>query len=186
MLSEVRVSANRSFGSSLEQREDNSAKVRLKRLRHLAPIGAMVLLTTIGACFTSPVSAQGLGWVRYSEADLSVDVPTYIFPRRESLASGARFVRPDGRANLTTKTYPPTAKSPGQFLSGLGPPSGIVYRKIGRDFFVVSSYRNDSIWYNRCNFSGYAVGCVLLNYPASEKRRWDAAATRISNSLRVR
>ncbi len=48
---------------------------------------------------------------------------------------------------------------------------------------MVSSFRNDMIWYNRCNFAGRIATCVLINYPASEKKQWDAVVTRISNSL---
>jgi hypothetical protein len=50
----------------------------------------------------------------------------------------------------------------------------------------VSSFRNDRIWYDRCNFSGHYINCVLLNYPAVEKRQWDDVVTRISNSLSAR
>jgi hypothetical protein len=124
--------------------------------------------------------------MRYSGDALSVDVPTHVLPSQQSAPSGTTFKSEDGRANLSVKTYPATMKSPASFLADLGPPRGIVYRKIGRNFFVVSSFLNDNIWYNRCNFSGNAVGCILLNYPAAEKRRWDAPVTRISQSLRVR
>jgi hypothetical protein len=39
------------------------------------------------------------------------------------------------------------------------------------------------IWYNRCNFAGRIITCVLINYPATEKKKWDSVVTRISNSL---
>jgi hypothetical protein len=63
------------------------------------------------------------------------------------------------------------------------PPSDIVYRKITDRFFVASSFRNNMIWYNRCNFAGSYANCVLINYPAAEKRQWDSIVTRISNTL---
>ena len=49
------------------------------------------------------------------------------------------------------------------------PPKDIVYKKITSRFFVVSSFRNDKIWYDRCNFAASLVNCVLINYPAAEK-----------------
>jgi hypothetical protein len=49
---------------------------------------------------------------------------------------------------------------------------------------VVSSVRRGKIWYDRCNFTARYVHCVLINYPAAEKRQWDAAVTRMSRSLR--
>jgi hypothetical protein len=39
------------------------------------------------------------------------------------------------------------------------------------------------IWYDRCNFVRGNITCVLINYPAAEKRQWDAIVTRISYSL---
>ncbi|GKQ53531.1 hypothetical protein BRSPCE3_43860 [Bradyrhizobium sp. Ce-3] len=50
-------------------------------------------------------------------------------------------------------------------------------------FFAVSSYKGDKVWYNRCNFSGRLVHCVLINYPAEEERAWDEVVTRVSLSL---
>ena len=64
------------------------------------------------------------------------------------------------------------------------PPAGIIYRRVTPEFFVVSSIRNDRIWYNRCNRSNGAMNCVMINYPAAEKRRWDGVVTRISQTLR--
>jgi hypothetical protein len=53
-------------------------------------------------------------------------------------------------------------------------------------FFVVSSFRKGKIYYDRCNFAGRFINCVLINYPASEKRQWDNVVTRISNTLASR
>ena len=50
-------------------------------------------------------------------------------------------------------------------------------------FFAVSSYKGDKVWYDRCNFSGRLVHCVLINYPAKEEHAWDDIVTRMSLSL---
>ena len=50
-------------------------------------------------------------------------------------------------------------------------------------FFVVSSIRNDRIWYNRCNRGDRVMNCVMINYPAKEKRGWDGVVTRISHTM---
>ena len=63
-------------------------------------------------------------------------------------------------------------------------PPGIIYKRITPHFFVVSSIRKDRIWYNRCNRTSGAMNCVLINYPAAEKRQWDSVVTRISHTLR--
>jgi hypothetical protein len=49
---------------------------------------------------------------------------------------------------------------------------------------VVSCTRGDRIWYNRCNRGNGSMNCVLINYPAAEKRQWDGVVTRISRTLR--
>jgi hypothetical protein len=73
--------------------------------------------------------------------------------------------------------------SPETYLKQKNPPSGLVYNRIGPNFFVVSSFKGDKIWYDRCNFSVSFIHCVLINYPADDKPQWDGVVTRISHSL---
>lgn len=146
-------------------------------------------LAALGAVLATPAAAQTPGWQRYSnpESGVSVDVPAAIFERDGGASEGGagrKFVSADGRANMTVQTLPnPRGDSPAAFLAAKGPPPGIVYRRVTDSFFVVSSFRDDMIWYNRCNFRGRAAHCVLINYPAREKARWDGIVTRISRSL---
>ena len=132
---------------------------------------------------------QQTDWRRYviPETGANVDLPTGIFSNnvgKSETGYGSRFLTADGRANLTVQSLrndnndPPSA-----FLARMRPPRDIVYRRVTPNFFVVSSVRNGSIWYDRCNFAGRGVTCVLINYPAAEKRQWDAIVTRISYSL---
>ena len=154
----------------------------MKRILQLAALGAV--LATPAAAATSP------GWLRYKnpESGLTVDIPTAIFDRDAGAAEGGpgrKFVTADGRANLPVQTVPNArGESPAAFLASKGPPPGIVYRRVTRSFFVVSSFKDDMIWYNRCNFAGGSANCVLMNYPAREKARWDGIVTRISRTLR--
>lgn len=62
-------------------------------------------------------------------------------------------------------------------------PSSMVYRRVTNRFFVLSSVRNNRIFYSRCNFSA-RINCIYLEYPRSEKVTWDPIVTRISHSLR--
>jgi hypothetical protein len=118
----------------------------------------------------------------------AVEVPVTIFSKEADLPEGGlgrRFTTGDGRADLTVQALPNSANdSPAMFLAKMRPPSGILYKRVTPNFFVVSSVRNDRIWYNRCNRStdGY-MNCILINYPAREKRQWDGVVTRISHSL---
>ena len=134
-------------------------------------------------------SAQEKDWQRYviAETGANVDLPTAIFTNnagKPESGYGARFLTADGRANLTVRSDRNDSKAtPAAFLAKMRPPRDIVYRRVTPNFFVVSSIRNGLIWYDRCNFAGRAVTCVLINYPATEKRAWDGVVTRISNSL---
>ena len=129
-------------------------------------------------------------WRRYviASTGTSVDMPVSIFTSDAGPpegGTGRRFFTEDRRADLTVQSVPnPENDSPATFLAKKRPPAGIIYKRITSDFFVVSSIRNDRIWYNRCNRGNGTMNCVLINYPAAEKRQWDDVVTRISHTLR--
>jgi hypothetical protein len=155
-------------------------------IRGLLSICALALTLPCAAA-----AAQPANWRRYvvPESGASVDIPLGIFTEdsgKPEAGHGARFLTSDHRANLTVQSVPSEGLSPGRFLATKNPPSNIVYKRITNRFFVVSSFRNDRIWYNRCNFAGRTANCVLINYPAAEKRQWDGIVTRISNTLASR
>ncbi|MBH5398750.1 hypothetical protein HZZ13_13240 [Bradyrhizobium sp. CNPSo 4010] len=142
----------------------------------------------IALCATSSIaSANGWRTYRIPQSGTSVDIPASIFtePAGKPDGYGQQFRSSDGSADLTVQAVENWQNlSPAEFLAKKNPPSGIIYKRITSNFFVVSSIKRDKIWYDRCNFSRGYVHCVLINYPAAEKRRWDAVVTRISRSLR--
>ncbi|MBW7961730.1 hypothetical protein [Bradyrhizobium sp. BR 10261] len=134
------------------------------------------------------VPAQASNWTTYRipQSGTSIDIPTSIFTEQAGKPDGygQQFRTSDGAADLTVQAVPrQPGISPAAFLNAKQPPSGIVYKRIAPDFFVVSSIKRDKIWYDRCNFTSRYVHCVLINYPAAEKRQWDDVVTRISHSL---
>ncbi|MEA2915230.1 MAG: hypothetical protein QOJ15_7311 [Bradyrhizobium sp.] len=137
-------------------------------------------------------AAEPISWVTYRvpETGAAVDLPTSIFTDqagKPEAGYGARFLTPDRRADLTVQSVAnDTGFSPAEFLARKNPPSDIVYKRVTPRFFVVSSFRKGKIWYDRCNFAGRFIHCVLINYPAAEKRQWDSVVTRISNTLASR
>jgi hypothetical protein len=146
---------------------------------------SMLALSCIAA------AAQPASWRRYvvPETGASADIPLSIFTEdagKPETGYGARFLTADRRANLTIQSVPNEGLAPARFFATKNPPSDIVYKKITDRFFVASSFRNNMIWYNRCNFAGPYANCVLINYPAAEKRQWDSIVTRISNTLASR
>jgi hypothetical protein len=135
------------------------------------------------------VRAEGTAWQRFvvPTTGTNVEIPVTIFSKDAELpdgGTGRRFYTDDRRANLTVQSVAnPENDSPATFLAKKNPPPGIMYKRVTPNFFVVSSIRNDRIWYNRCNRSGGYMDCVLISYPAAEKRQWDGVVTRISHSL---
>jgi len=129
-------------------------------------------------------------WRRYAipSTGTSVEMPVSIFTQDAGPpegGTGRRFFTDDKRADLTVQYVPnPDNDTPATFLAKKSPPPGIIYKRITPHFFVVSSIRKDRIWYNRCNRTSGAMNCVLINYPAAEKREWDSVVTRISHTLR--
>lgn len=133
--------------------------------------------------------AQPIVWQTYviEETGAKVDIPISIFSKQAGQPPGGygrHFLASDGRANFTVQSFPNTSgDSPAVFLAKKKPPAGIIYKKVTSKFFVASSILNHRIWYNRCNRAAGYMHCVLINYPAAEKRQWDGVVTRISTSL---
>ena len=136
-------------------------------------------------------STQPVGWRKYvvPETGANVAIPDEIFTQDAGPPDrgyGRRFQTGDGRANLTVNSMANVDKdTPASFLRKhfALPRSAAVYRRITGRFFVVSGIQNERIWYNRCNFAREFIHCVLLNYPANEKRQWDDVVTQISQTL---
>lgn len=134
-----------------------------------------------------PAAAGAESWSSYRipESGTRVDIPSSIFTEEAGQPDGygVKYRTGDGRADLTVQAVPNDGSSPAAFLARKNPPAGIIYKRIAPRFFVVSSIRRGKIWYDRCNFGSRYVHCVLINYPAAEKRQWDAVVTRISRTL---
>jgi hypothetical protein len=90
-------------------------------------------------------------WQRYTvpETVANVDLPTTIFTKdtgQPGEGYGRRFITPDGPATLAMRSIPNAAHdSPATFLAKKNPPADIAYKRIANRFFVVSSFRKDSI-----------------------------------------
>jgi hypothetical protein len=156
---------------------------------HVMRATALIPMLFLASTHVAP--AQELQWSRYSNSQLGVgvDMPTDLFSVDQGPArnlAGRTFKTSDGRADLSIYTMDNEAReTPAAFLRNRFqlPSSSAVYRRVTPRILAVSGFRGDQIWYARCNFSAARVNCVALNYPAREKRAWDAVVTRISNTL---
>jgi hypothetical protein len=151
--------------------------------------GFCLLGTLVLGLLPTTVLAESTDWRSFviPSTGTSVQIPMTIFTREAELpdgGTGRRFYTDNRRANLTVQSVAnPENDSPAAFLAKKHPPTGIMYKRVTPSFFVVSSVRNERIWYNRCNRSDGYMNCVLINYPAAEKRQWDGVVTRISHTL---
>jgi hypothetical protein len=152
-----------------------------------------VRLALLGIALTTAArsSAEELFWSRYNDDKIgvAVDLPQNLFtidrgPTKN--LKGRTFARADGLADVSLYSIPKYAgETPKVFLEKRFqlPTRSVVYRRVTGRIVAVSGLRQDKIWYARCNFGSALVNCVALNYPSSEKRRWDSVVTRISNTL---
>jgi hypothetical protein len=152
-----------------------------------AIITAVALVICVGS-WCAAAQAETVRWTTYRipETGTSVDIPVSIFSETAGRPDGygQRFQTADGRANLTVQsTRNDAGISPARFLAEKNPPPNIQYKRVTSRFFAVSSYKGDYVWYNRCNFSGGYIHCVLINYPRAWERGWNGIVTRISLSL---
>jgi len=156
------------------------------------PLLFSVLALTV-ACVPTRASAQPR-WETFEDAaGTRVEFPADVFSTvsgQPEIGAGKRLTTADARAQLSIYTLPNSlAQSPAEYLKThmKEPRSSLKYDRVARNFFAVSTIRNGTILYRRCNFSpsgGGTMHCIDLAYPASEKRTWDKTVTRISRSLR--
>jgi hypothetical protein len=149
-----------------------------------------VIAVAVALLAPAVAQAQPLAWERVTLPDqsASIDLPRDVFPvdRGASGAERHTFTTADARADVSLYSLPnQPQRTPAQFLDEEFslPQSSAIYRRVTGNMLAVSGYRNDQIYYVRCNFARTRLQCVALNYPGDEKRRWDAIVTRISNSL---
>jgi hypothetical protein len=118
-----------------------------------------LLTTVVLSLAPGTVTTAGPQWERFTVpgTGAAAEIPVSIFDKGSDLPDrgvGRRFYTDDRRADLTVQSVAnPGNDSPAAFLAKKKPPPGILYKRVTPSFFVVSSVRNDRIWYNRCNRS---------------------------------
>ena len=150
-------------------------------------------LVAIFAGFSLAASAEESGWATYANERFgtTADYPA-LFSRRErppENGDGQAFRTADERALLRVYgSYNALNETPRQMMQSRRQ-SGIAYgyQEATSRWFVLSGTRGDRISYVRCALSDKAsdvVGCVEIEYPASEAGDWNPRVARISRSLR--
>ena len=98
-----------------------------------------------------------------------------------------QYVSPDRRALLTLRDIAGRSASLSAAIRQVAarPDERVTYQQRGRNWFVVSGYRGDEIFYRRVNLAchGSRWHSIELVYPREDKRRMDATVTSISHRL---
>jgi hypothetical protein len=141
------------------------------------------------------VSAAALaeeGWATYGNARFGVfvDYPASLFTVKDAPpenGDGQTFRSADGKAELAVwGSYNIDNETPEAYLGDKTDLTGATYKKAGRDFYAISGRRDQSIFYQRCNFpKGDVIACFNISYPEADKAKWDEIVKRIGQSLRT-
>ena len=140
----------------------------------------------------SAAAATDERWSTYGNARFGVfaDYPSSLFTVEDAPpenGDGQSFRTADGSAELAVYgSYNIDNETPEDYVANRVDLAGVSYKKIGRDFYVISGTRDASIFYRRCNFPNRdVIACFHISYPEAEKAKWDAIVTRIARSLRL-
>jgi hypothetical protein len=120
----------------------------------------------------------------------SAAAPPNLVPRgwkHDAISSDRKtihFNSPDGRASLTMRDLRAANASP---PATIAPKAGeqVTYKTRGQNWWVLSGYRGDKIFYRRAGFAckRQRVHVIDLIYPREQKRQFDALVTSISHRL---
>ena len=137
------------------------------------------------AASATRVAAQPLeGWTTVTDAELALG--DAIPSRRVFSPSRSNRANSDGSAQFAYYSFAnDRGDSPSGYLRRILVLNReqLIYQRTTSSFFVISSIRQYNIFYSRCNFSRL-VKCFYVEYPAQQKRSWDATVARMSYSLR--
>jgi hypothetical protein len=156
----------------------------------------MSWLRTVAATLCLLIASPGWsqeGWQTYtSEAyGYRVRYPAYIFDRENVSESDlAKFESADGQVKLTVFA---AANSDNvgllQYrdivLKRFSGYDNLTYGPVGQNWFVLSGYRDNNIYYQKVMFScgGGIVNALALTYPRDRKREFDPIVTGIEKSF---
>jgi hypothetical protein len=158
-------------------------------------VGVVLLGSAVPLAVQAQVRTPDADWTTFYVPDFGtqIEYPAAIFSKDEGNAEkglGRRFTTADGSATFTIYSRANEARdTPASYLRKNLRVSRTTldYERIAPTFFAISSVRQGTIFYSRCNFStdaGGAIHCFDLVYPQQAKRAYDYVVTRISRSLR--
>jgi hypothetical protein len=152
-------------------------------------------LVFLGAFFLPPSTvARDLDWGVYEDAEhgCRLDYPRFLFsadpeqegePLRFSSEDESTYFQVMG-VESTANWIPSDIKQ--KYLRTDMP--DVTYERTKSEFFVLSGYRDDAIYYTKVTVSDdHHTACILdITYPRSRKKEFDPIVTRMSHSFEAR
>jgi len=158
----------------------------LRKLVFLSPMP-----TLLGATILLATGALADGWRSYhnDRFGTTADIPAAwkMQPPPEN-DDGRIFVSPDGRAEIVVNGSYAGVVEPDELGYRLEPSEGetIAYKQRKGDWAVVSGTKGDRIFCRKTRLScrGTIANSLSIEYPASEKSRYDSIVTHVEASLK--
>ena len=117
----------------------------------------------------------------------SVTFPRDIFVDRlppPANSDGMTFTAADRASLAVYGSYNALEQTPAQLADFSSEGMNVTYRKVGKDWVVLSGHDGNSIFYQRLEFGRSGViHAFLLKYPATAKAKYDPLIGRIADSL---
>lgn len=117
----------------------------------------------------------------------SVTFPHDIFVDRApppANGDGMTFTAADGASLAVYGSNNALEQTPAQLADFNSEGMDVTYRKVGKDWVVLSGHDGHSIFYQRLEFGrGGVIHAFLLKYPATAKTKYDPLIGRIADSL---
>jgi serine/threonine-protein kinase len=152
-------------------------------------IRSTIILGFVASFLT--LNAQAEGWRSYHNTRFGVtaDAPAEwtmgVAPENND---GRVFVSPDKRAEIIISGIFAVSSRGEEIASRLAPNEGetVTYKKRGSASVVVSGIKGDKIFYRKSMLSCHDTiwNDLSIEYPASEKAKYDALVAHVASSLR--
>jgi hypothetical protein len=155
----------------------------------LCVLGAGVLAAATSA------SASPQNWQTYTDPDHGATalVPAHLFAPSEPEAGepGQAFLSHDGQTRLAFAAWENTAHlTPGAYKKVMldkGDYSALTYQPRGRNWFVLSGYRGEKIYYQKIIYScrGSVISAFTISYPTVQRTLFDPVVERMEDHFRA-
>jgi hypothetical protein len=158
---------------------------------------AKVLCVLGAGVFTAATSASAApqDWRTYTDPVHGARAlfPSHLFSPAEPEAGepGVAFLSGDGHARLAFAAWKNSARlTPGAYKKTMlrkGDYSVLTYQPRGRNWFVLSGYRGDKIYYQKVIYScrGSVISAFAISYPTAQRTLFDPVVERMEDHFRA-